>query len=152
MTSLPEILYRRVNGEQALNNHLYGHLWFRSPRFFRNVKGPQHDPTEGVGSYVRGVIQYKDVGDNVGLQPEFILSFSETIQATEKFRGQCKPSYILKLKDPAGLRYFVRDELINGTCPSAVIVEWRKVEYRRDEYDYVNRELTCDEEWARKKQ
>ena len=51
MTSLPDTLYRRVNGEQALINHLYGHLWFRSPLYFRNIEGPQNDPTEYVGSY-----------------------------------------------------------------------------------------------------
>ena len=51
MTSLLGTLYRRVNGEQALINHLYGHLWFRSPLYFRNIEGPQNDPTEYVGSY-----------------------------------------------------------------------------------------------------
>ena len=79
MTSLPETLYRRVNGEQALINHLHGHLWFRSPLYFRNIEGPQHDPTEYVGSYKAKETEHIDVSDDVPIQPEFILSFSETI-------------------------------------------------------------------------
>ena len=148
MTSLPKTLYRRVNGGKALKNHLDGTLWFRSPRYFHQIEGPQDDPTEGVGSYNAKGVEYIDVSDNVAIQPEFLLSFSETIQATEKFRSKCEPSYILELEDPVGLENFIREELINGTCPSAVIVEWRKVKYDRGEY--MNRELSPSEEFTRK--
>lgn len=149
MTSLPETLYRRVNGEQALINHLYGHLWFRSPLYFRNIEGPQNDPTEGVGSYNAEGINHGDVTDDVPIRPEFLLSFSETAQATEKFRRGCE-SCVLELNDPTGLADFVRKEIINGTCPDAVTVEWRRVFYDRDEDGQLNRTLSPSEELRRK--
>lgn len=125
MNSLPQTLYRRVNSEEAMANHLEGILWFRSPCYFRYIKGPQNDPMEGIGSYNLQGCTIDDITDNKPIQSVFFLSFSETIQATEKFRKE--QSYILKLKDPARLR-----EIIKTSLPPEVMVEWGKVTYGKD--------------------
>lgn len=149
MTSLPRTLYRRVNGGAALNNHLCGLLWFRSPHYFHDVEGPQKDSMEGIGSYKSGGISYTDVSDrNTGVQPGFILSFTETVEATEKFGSECGPSFVLELKDTAKFEEFIRQELIHKTDRTAIMVDWGKVKY--DKVETMNRELSPSEEYCRK--
>ena len=149
MSSLPETLYRRVNGEAALKNHLYGLLWFRSPHYFRNVQGPQNDPMEGIGSYKSAGINYTDVSDrNTGLNPTFVLSFAKTVEATERFRGECGPSFVLELKNPARFGEFIKQELVVQTDRTAIKVEWDEITY--DKAEYVDRELLPSEDHQRK--
>lgn len=148
MTSLPQKLYRRVNGETAFKNHLYGLLWFRSPHYFHDDKGePQYDPTEGLGSYTWGGMHEIDVSDdNTGVQPRFLLSFSETIEATDKFKNGL--SYILGLKDPPRFAKFIEQKLIIQTDSNAIDVEWGKVTY--DRIEDTGRRLSPVEEYYRK--
>ena len=63
MTSLPQILHRTVDSEEARRNHLLGILWFRSLKRFRMQEGAGRDEMEGIGSYtVRGE-QHGDITD-----------------------------------------------------------------------------------------
>ena len=46
----PPRLYRGIS-EDAIENHLRGVLWFRSPAYFRDTEGVHADVLEGVGTY-----------------------------------------------------------------------------------------------------
>jgi hypothetical protein len=70
MTSLPQILHRTVDSEEARRNHLLGTLWFRSLKRFRMQEGAGRDVldrTRSVGSSM-GILQMTN--------RYFLLSFS----------------------------------------------------------------------------
>lgn len=124
MTSLPQTLYRRVSGEEAVKNHFKGILWFRSPFYFRRVEGPQNDPMEGIGSYDFQGRHTHSITDDKPFTSVHLLSFAESIQATDSFRSTDARSYLLELQDPTKLETLIRKAL----SPEWT-VEWEKVSY-----------------------
>ena len=121
----PSKLYRSINdtGEnQALQNHLEGILWFRAPLYFHETEGVGKDPTEGIGSYEYKNILYADVSDTRPIVSMFMLSFSETREASERFGN-----YHLILIDPEGLAAYLREAL--SSCNTRV--QWEKVRYTK---------------------
>ena len=142
MTSLPQTLYRRVTGEEAMNNHFRGVLWFRSPSYFRRVEGPQNDPMEGIGSYDFQGRHTHSITDDKPLASVHLLSFAESIQATDDFRSTDAPSYLLELQEPTKLETLIRKAL----SPEWT-VEWEKVKY--DKVMDVKYELLPSESYRR---
>ncbi len=122
MTSLPQILHRTVDSEEARRNHLLGILWFRSLKRFRMQEGAGRDEMEGLGSYtVRGE-QHGDIADDKPIFPAFIQCFSE--KPLPKYGN-----FGLKLLDPCALRKRVECRFPKGTT-----VEWLKVTYDKTEH------------------
>ena len=120
MTKIPA-LFRTLNCEAALTNHLCGKLWFRSLKYFRGIERPGRDPLEGVGSYrVKGRL-HKDVSDDNAIFPAFILCFSELKQ--EKFGN-----FLLELQHPDSLAERVRSKF-----PDKTSVQWHRVRYGKQE-------------------
>lgn len=137
-SSITKPLFRTVKEDQAIDNHLLGILWFRSPRYFRDIEGRGRDQLEGVGSYKSpsGVI-VNDVGDSAPIQPTFILSFSE-IPLPQY--GE----YVLKVQNPIELKEYVERSLPRGISE----VEWRKIRY--DKKMSVGSHPSPSEDWIRK--
>ena len=135
--SLPT-LFRTVQENQAMENHLSGILWFRSPSYFRNIEGIGADPLEGIASYTSSSgITVQDVGDDAPVQPTFILSFSE-IPLPQY--GE----YVLQVQNPLELKKRVECQLPQGISE----VEWAKIRY--DKKIRVETRLGPSEDWIRK--
>ena len=119
MVESPPTLFRSVPCRDAMNNHLDGILWFRSPSYFRKIEGKRQDSLEGVSSYkLSDGTHWKSISDEVPIQPAFILSFSEV--PLPKY-GQ----YVLKVQNPLELKKRVERKLPRGISR----VEWGKVRY-----------------------
>lgn len=135
MRDIP-ILYRCLSDETAVNNHLKGYLWFRSPKYFRSIEGRGKDSLEGIGSYIFDGSAYRDIGDERPIQPAFLISFSETML----------PDYgrhVLRLDNPNDLSEQVTDRLPKGSK-----VCWRKIKY--DKTIVLDSEPSPSEGWDRK--
>lgn len=114
----PPTLFRFVEGNEAMENHLTGKLWFQSLPSLRNIEGKGKDVSEGIGSYALpdGRI-CRDVNDEN--PTAFILSFGEQAESVKKFGEYC-----LEVRNPLELKRRVEDRL----CPGSR-VEWRKIQY-----------------------
>ncbi len=114
----PPTLFRFVEGNEAMENHLTGKLWFRSLPSLRNIEGEGKDVSEGIGSYALpdGRI-CRDVNDKN--PTAFILSFGEQAESVKKFGEYC-----LEVRNLLELKRRVEDRL----CPGSQ-VEWRKIQY-----------------------
>ena len=122
----PSALYRSVKKEdQALENHLQGKLWFRSPRCFREMEGSGNDELEGRGGYELKSTVWSDLDDDAQILSMFALSFSETPGACRKF-GNGSPLYLV-VREPEKLAEVVRQAL-----PERITeVGWQKMEYTK---------------------
>ena len=89
-------LYRVLDSETAMRNHLQGILWFRSLKYFRAIDGVGRDPMEGVGSYTVDGMLHHDVADEHAVFPAFIMSYSE-VDLPEYGK------FVLRLSNPPGL-------------------------------------------------
>ena len=97
-------LYRSVECQQAVTNHLLGILWFQSLAHFRAIERPGRDSMEGIGSYTVAGRRHNDVADEHPVFPAFIMSFSEMpLPAYGK--------YVLKLSNPDELCKQVAERL-----------------------------------------
>lgn len=120
MIETPPTLFRSLQDRDAMQNHWSGILWFRSPRYFRNIEDGRKDPLEGVSSYqLSAGTHWRSINDEIPVQPAFILSFSE-IPLPKKY-GQ----YVLKVQNPLELKDRVERRLLQGMSR----VEWGKVKY-----------------------
>ena len=98
-------------------------MWFQSPLHFRELNGVGRDKLEGVGSYEYENNLYQDVTDGRPIHPMFMMSFSETLDASKPFGN-----YYLILNEPEEFADLVRKKL-----PESITrVEWRKVEYTKN--------------------
>lgn len=139
MSDIPPCLYRSIRGEEAINNHLEGILWLRSPAYFQDVPSVAGDSLEGIGSHETDGILHRDVGDSTPIQPAFVLSFSADVDATRKFGD-----FYFVLQDPAELESRIK----NALPPSITEVTWRKIEYTKTmQVDHIP---TPSEDWDRK--
>ena len=119
----PPTLFRFVEGNQAMENHLTGKLWFRSLPSLRNIEGKGKDASEGIGSYaLPDGRTCRDVNDDN--PTAFILSFGEQAESLKKFGEYC-----LEIRNPLELKRRVEDRL----CPGSR-VEWRKIQYDKVMY------------------
>lgn len=135
---VPEPLFRTVGKYRAVENHLLGILWFRSPSYFHNTEGAGRDPLEGVGSYnLPNGVTTNDVGDHAPIQPTFVLSFSEVPLSQY---GE----YVLKVQNPTELKKCVERRLPQGISE----VEWRKIRYNKKML--VESHPSPSEDWIRK--
>ena len=136
---VPSILYRSVRTECARENHLKGNLWFRSHSYFQVVEGG--DKLEGIGSYdIAGQGHYHNISDDYRLQPGYFMSFSEELEAAQKFGD-----FPLELNDP--IRFL---EGIKGQLPPIggfVRVKWIKMGYGKTRE--IARHLGPSEGWHR---
>ncbi len=139
MTKPPPCLYRSIEGEEAIKNHILGRLWFRSPKYFRNEEGSAADELEGIGSYKWKGINHIDVGDENPIQSVFIMSFSDEAAATKKF-GE----HYFVIRDPEELKKRVQSKL----PPCITEVKWKKIKYTKT--TKVEKDLSPSEAWCRK--
>ena len=132
----PPTLFRFVEGNQAMDNHLAGKLWFRSPWHFRSIEGERKDVSEGIGSYAlpNGKI-CRDVNNEAPIS--FILCFSEQAESLQKFGEYC-----LKVSHPLELKRRVECRLSPGSR-----VEWRKIIY--DKVMQLDTNPSPTEDWNR---
>ena len=114
-------LYRVLDSETAMRNHLQGILWFRSLKYFRAIDGVGRDPMEGVGSYTVDGMLHRDVADEHAVFPAFIMSYSEV--ALPEYG-----KFVLRLSNPPGLCDRIRDQL-----PERSRVVWHRVRYNKTE-------------------
>ena len=135
MTDIP-ILYRSVDCEQAMRNHLSGILWFRSLKYFRAIEKLGHDPMEGLGTYTVDGRRHHDVADERPIIPAFIMSYSEV--PLLEFGG-----FVLRLSNPLGLRDRIKNQFPERSC-----VRWHEVKY--DKKETLNTEPKPSENWDRK--
>ncbi|MCY4611531.1 MAG: hypothetical protein OXC38_07540 [Gammaproteobacteria bacterium] len=105
-----------------VDSYAKGIFLFRSPRFFRKIKGEGRDDMEEIGSYETDGILHRDVGDDRPIQPAFMMSFSTDVEATRKF-GE----YYYVLRDLSEFEKCLREAL-----PSCITsIEWGEVEYTK---------------------
>jgi len=117
----PPTLFRFVKGNEAVENHLTGKLWFQSLPSLRNIEGEGQDVSEGIGSYaLPDGRRCRDVNDEN--PTAFILSFGEQAESVKKFGEYC-----LEVRNPLELKRRVEDRL----CPGSQ-VEWRKIQYDKE--------------------
>ena len=135
MVNIP-ILYRGLDSETAMRNHLQGMLWFRSLKHFRGIDRPGRDPTEGVGSYTVDGMLHRDVADEHPIFPAFIMSYSEV--ALPEYG-----KFILRLSNPPGLCGGIRDRV-----PERSRVRWHRVIY--DKTEDLDTVPGPSDDWARK--
>ena len=122
---IPKCLCRGIgDSHEVIYNHLLGRLWFRSPAYFRKVKGPASDGMEGIGSYEVDDVRNIDVADSRPIQPAFFMSFSEDADATRKF-GE---NHYLVLNDPVKLMEKVKLAL----PPKITNVTWQRIRYDKN--------------------
>ena len=135
MTEVPT-LYRGLDSETAMRNHLQGILWFRSLKYFRAIDGVGRDSMEGVGSYTVDGMMHRDVADEYPVFPAFIMSYSEVVL----------PEYgkfVLRLSNPTGPRDRIRDRL-----PERSRVQWHRVRY--DKMEDLDAVPDPSDDWTRK--
>lgn len=136
MDNTPKFLYRTVDSQKVIHNHLRGDLWFRAPSYFRRKNGLRADQLEGIGTYKSGGQTYRDVTDERPIQPTFFLSTSEI--PMEKFGRYIFKIHTQKLKEQVKERFVVPESTIR----------WKRIEYGKS--------VECDtplgvgEDWNRK--
>ncbi len=139
MLEPPSCLYRSVRGDEAIKNHILGRLWFRSPRYLRNIENFGADELEGIGSFNLNGTLHHDVGDSIPIQSAFLMSFSMEADATKNFGEHC-----FVVDDPQ----ILKTRVIDALPPCITDVSWHQVQYTKT-MSLVS-EPDPSEDWYRK--